>query len=918
MTDGTNIHTAAIRNRTHKTGGHAKSAMLKEAYFNRGKPIGPELDFEWPGERRVPLYWVARKTFNLDAAPDSAEILMAADRHYELFVNGRRVARQRGFFSGDEYIFAQQWTSGIAPLLRDGENTIDVVIRSDPWNNKNYRCFRPMLLLECETNNVVIATDDKWSIAIIEGWREQISIAGNRTINWERVNVSAADKAILCGVPNNLRFTPAHELDSVPRIYLWDDPPIRKEVRQPQRIVACGEYYLADNALSFDLSSTMEGEPLILKAEFEDAGGTEFHLATSALFEHRIEFNDQMICERSDVPSRHQMALPSYLVPAGWAVTKPGINTLTITILNRHPMNGEYRIAVYGLPTLSNPAIWNNQPEPKIVNLQIVERIGAKATRIEQYLVTVEGEQSSPNIHFQTSQGFTTLDFGQVISGRMSLKIHAESPGRIYLAHGFNLLNGAVDCNRMGLGMVDILELQPGDSSYESFDMRTFRYLDLLAEGFIGQVKISEIQVEEPIFLDENGSNIETSDPTIDAIFQASLRTAQLCGDELFVDNPEREHAQWMDGILYASSPGYYFFGERLAVKAAKAYQEIALTQQPDGQLAGYAPGAWFPRLPLQCHMALFVLGCHRHFMHTGDEDFARQMLEVILRMIAHWEKYRTRDGLIADLHTVFVDWGSHIYSYARRSEGPTGALTAMNAYYHGVLIRTVEMAKYLGQDKVASELRGIASEIRNSMIEHLYDRRIGLFRDGIGEPLAESNFSQTANILAVLHGAAPEGEAKVIMTRAFTPSDLQMIPANAFFALHAGAALFESGCDELALSQLRRFGRMIDEGPGTLWETWEPYASQCQSSGAAPAYLFARYLAGIYPAEPGYRAIGIDPHPADLDNLQATLSTPHGLINVRWTKTENGLDYRLDLPPILRKRPILKNPSVRILINGK
>ena len=190
-------------------------------------------------------------------------------------------------------------------------------------------------------------------------------------------------------------------------------------------------------------------------------------------------------------------------------------------------------------------------------------------------------------------------------------------------------------------------------------------------------------------------------------------------------------------------------------------------------------------------------------------------------------------------------------------------------------------------------------------MIEHLYYREIGLFRDGVGESLAESNFSQTANVLAVLHGAAPEGEAKAIMTRAFTPSDLQIIPANAFFALHAVAALFESGCDEFALRQLRRFGRMIDEGPGTLWETWEPYASQCQSSGAAPAYLFARYLAGIYPAEPGYRVIGIGPHPADLNHLQAVLATPWGPIGVRWVKTRDGLDYHLTLPPKLRGRAV-------------
>jgi len=894
--------------------------MLKETFFNQAKPIGPKLDSDWPGERKAPLYWVARKTFDLDAAPDSAEILMAVDRHYELFINGQRVARQRGFFSGDEYLYAQRWTDGIAAALRQGENTIEVVIRTDPWRNKNYRCFRPALLLECSIgvgSGEVAGTDGSWQVAVIDGWREMISLAGNRTIHWERIAVPSADQAILCGIPDDLTFSPAQVLDSVPAIYLWNDPPIRTDLHRPKQVIACGDYCLVDTALSFDTSAVLEIEPgdttMVLQAIFQDPGGTELGLVTSVHFPHRIELNGECLCERSDVPNRHQMSLPTYLIPVGWAATKPGLNTLRITISAGLKSLPHYRLAVYGLPALTEPSTWTdesgNPQAQKVEDLGIAERIGAKLTVVSGHPCPDTGIdlQSGPG-------GFTTFDLGQLASGRLSLRFRTETPGRVYLAHGFNFQNGAVDCHRINLGMVDVLDLPAGESAYESFDFRTFRYLEILLEGFTGPVEVSDIQVEEPIFVDEDGSSFKTSDSKLDAIWRASKRTTQLCVDELFVDNPEREHAQWMDGIVYASAPGYYFFGERQAVKARKAFEEIALTQQPDGQLAGYAPGQWFPRLPLQCHMALFALGCHRHFMHTGDEDFAQGALEVILRMVAHWEKHRTRDGLIADLHTVFVDWGSNIYSYSRGCEGPTGALTAMNAYYLGALVRSAEMAEYLGRSEVVSELRGIAAELRTGMLKHLYDAKLGLFRDGAGEPLAEKNVSQTANILAVLHGAAPDGEAKAIMTRAFTPNpDLDIIPANSFFALHAGAALFESGCDELALNWLRGFGKMLDEGPGTLWETWEPYASQCQSAGAPVAYLFARYLAGVYPAEPGYRVIGMDPHPADLERLDAVLNTPHGRIGVKWIRTADGLGYELDLPEKLCGRPVREEGIVRL-----
>lgn len=337
------------------------------------------------------------------------------------------------------------------------------------------------------------------------------------------------------------------------------------------------------------------------------------------------------------------------------------------------------------------------------------------------------------------------------------------------------------------------------------------------------------------------------------------------------------------------------------------------MTQQPDGQTAGYAPGKWFPRLPLQCHMSLLAMACYEHFMHTGDERFAGDSLQAIMRMVEHWERYRDCSGLITDLHTVFVDWGSHIYSYGNGCKGPTGALTTMNAYYLGVLGKVQQMAEYLGQAAEARSLGEIADAVRAAIREHLFDSGTGLFRDGMGNPLAERNISQTANTLAVLYGAAPEGEAERIMRRIFTP-DQDIIPANAHFAPKLLEALFESGCDDLAVKIIKNdFGRMLDVGAGTLWETWEPYASQCQGTGASIARHLSRYLTGVYPAEPGYGKIGISPHPAGLEQIRADLATPVGRIRVEWERLGAGLAYRLMLPDALLGRPIVAADGVEL-----
>ncbi len=120
-----------------------------------------------------------------------------------------------------------------------------------------------------------------------------------------------------------------------------------------------------------------------------------------------------------------------------------------------------------------------------------------------------------------------------------------------------------------------------------------------------------------------------------------------------------------------------------------------------------------------------------------------------------------------------------------------------------------------------------------------------------------------------------------------------------------------------MALGWLRRgFGGMLDAGATTFWEVWEDDASQCQGTSSSPVYLFSRYLAGLYPLEPGYRKIGIDPHPSGLKRLRVALTTPHGLVRVAWERTDAGLDYALTLPEGLRDHPVVvTTPGLNVVL---
>jgi len=204
--------------------------MFVTMEFTRGKWIGPALEFNWPEDRTTPLYWEAGTDFELPGRPESVRLAVAADRHYEVFVNGHRAGRRRNFYNGDEYVFAQTWSDEVRALLRPGRNRLEVVVRSDPWRNKNHRCFRPALALEaelvCGSKTIALGSDSSWELGVIEGWRSLRALAGIGTIHFETVSVPAVGEAMLAGFSNRMvRRVDTAAIDPPKRVFAWDDPP---------------------------------------------------------------------------------------------------------------------------------------------------------------------------------------------------------------------------------------------------------------------------------------------------------------------------------------------------------------------------------------------------------------------------------------------------------------------------------------------------------------------------------------------------------------------------------------------------------------------------------------------------------------------------------------------------------------------
>ena len=919
----------------------------KKVNFMHGHPVSPlELNI-WPGERKGTLYWLLKKSFTLDNVPDVASIHMAADRHYEIYINSKRVISQRNYFNADKYIFSQKYAGEyIKNALVKGENLIEILVRTDAFNNKNYTYFHPFAWFIMEMiyskDKTYLSTDNSWEFAIIEDWRKMRVLA--ITTVHENTKLETSSKSGIMGIPDSLRFSHPVILPSscLPVLYEWTDIPKRKDIHIPAGIISSGTWQSCEGSIVFNLREifTAPEGGAVLRASFECDEKKRISIAASGLCACKAIINGSCAAERNALPGKDIMRQYNYLSPLCQINAEKGRNILEFHFapVQRDFLKFEetysenpnvaglwFRTIIHGIP--SDRIQWSNVDGkkliPRILNGDLHDIIGSKAVNASLENTKIYSPSSGFTITGIENK-YVLLDFGNLKKGKLSFEINAESSGKIYLAYGFMTEHGAVDCARNGKKAVDVIEVTAGKSFYESFEDRTFVYLDMLFENFIGDLAISGIKVEENIFLDERNTFFESPDGLMNGIWNASIRTAQICCDDIYMDNHEREHGQWIDNAPPNIATGYYAFGGEIS-KGSKVLSEFSYNQMTDGQLPGYSPGFWGERIPLQCHMALYFRAVWRHFWYTGNYEIVKWHLPAMDRIISFWNKYRNADGLLENLETIFGDWGIHIYSYApggvsgAKSDG--GIITAMNAYYLGALKISAELLQWTGNATLSSEYSKMAEETAIAMSKYMFDNEKKLFRDGINNKLAEKNYSQAANALCALYGVLSEEQSRGILRKAFTECQpwLEIIPASAHFCMQVGEALFEAGLHETAYNWIRKgFGPMLDAPAGTLWETWEPYVSHCQGTGSALAYLLSRYHCGIYPAQPGYAAIGIKPFDCGQKSLRAKLNTPSGIINIEWERTKSGYDYKLSLPPALQGNQIIAAQGVNLIIESK
>jgi alpha-L-rhamnosidase len=302
-----------------------------------------------------------------------------------------------------------------------------------------------------------------------------------------------------------------------------------------------------------------------------------------------------------------------------------------------------------------------------------------------------------------------------------------------------------------------------------------------------------------------------------------------------------------------------------------------------------------------------YVTNLYDYWLYTGDLGFVRRAWPLVVRELAWDAEQVDPNGLFSTDAQDGYDW--NITSHA-------GEQTYVNALYYVALNDAARMADSLEDRPAATRYRLQARSIALDVNERLFDATTGVYDASTSE---RGFVVQDANVYALVSGLVPADRASEIMGRVAqslaTPYGTRNVPTPAppgylptvspFIAGSELTADFESGHPDLAFALIQdEWGWMTSHDPGGVdWErisasgalgTYDS-AAHGWSTGATSA--LSRFVLGVAPTSPGYRAFTVEPHPGDLSWAGGSVPTPQGEITAQWQHATQGFSLAVRAP---------------------
>ncbi|MGC9347182.1 MAG: alpha-L-rhamnosidase C-terminal domain-containing protein [Anaerolineae bacterium] len=466
------------------------------------------------------------------------------------------------------------------------------------------------------------------------------------------------------------------------------------------------------------------------------------------------------------------------------------------------------------------------------------------------------------------------------------------------------------EIDRYDRRVTDVVTLRDGETFTTS--PTGFRYVKVMGLGAgpagSGEVVLEPVVVQHIRYPVEMRGAFACSDETLNAIWDASVRTAHLCMQTEIWDGIKRDQLPWTGDLYIEALVTYHVFGDaNLARRTYAILGELGPAPPPPLEEQRYPGLQAIWRVPsgdindIPTYTLWWLVGLADYVRYTGDLSLIRELRRELVATLDHVARRINDDGLwCAEDGWDFVDWA------------PLDA-TARWQFTHFLAYQAIDLGVHL--------LLRIGASNHEQAWKELLDRMVAAARLAWRHNgLWQFDSSHHVPAMAIRSGVlAPEEAAELFAARLAPDPEMRMTFWHRYADLDAAAQVGEV---QWGLDYIRdHWGAAVEAGLDTLWETFDrawladddPHAltivgseyaryggyetSLCHGWSAGPVPWLHRAVLGVRPAKDGSAEVTFAPALGDLAWAKGTVPTPLGDVHVTLRRTQSGLVATLQAP---------------------
>ncbi|MEO2046056.1 MAG: family 78 glycoside hydrolase catalytic domain [Pirellulales bacterium] len=461
-----------------------------------------------------------------------------------------------------------------------------------------------------------------------------------------------------------------------------------------------------------------------------------------------------------------------------------------------------------------------------------------------------------------------------------------------------------------------------GNNKFLSLDRRAARYVFITLRNQTKPVSIRHFNIIESTYPAESVGTFSSSDTRLNKIFQAAVRTMELCMEDVYTDCPLYEQTLWTGDAGVMTIFGLHHFGaEDITRRSAWLVAQSVDIGPNTGEFPiaiSTAPTKWEILLPAESFM--WNLSVWDYYRYSGDRVFLNKVWPRVMKTLRSSYTFRDEYGLFSGPF-----WNTFDFAKIDRYH-ETVLYNSM--FLVGAMDAALKCADALDDAKAIEWLKDFRTALVDA-INLTWSEQKKAYPDSYHEDgsISTSTCMHTS-FLSYLYDIVEVQNKDHVLQNMINPPENMVQVGSPFAIMYLYQALEKAGRQELIMkSILDNYVPMIDAGTTTVWESFPsgtlatddfPTRSYCHAFSAAPIYFLPRIVLGIQSKGVGGKIVAISPRPSGLTWAKGAVATTHGPVDVSWkldgdkltiaTKGPEGTDLRFKSNETLTHLNVLFN----------